>query len=210
MKEKQMHLHPVLVGFALIMLALAASLVNQAAAAPGSTAANEAAFHAFTSKPDKASKQALQQYFSEQEIYPIEDWTPEFEQLILDGHPLALEVAFESIPYTDGATSLHRDGLIGKTIMSAPEAFLWGVTRYRSSIRRMDVLAGYLGEEYVDDLPASIRGLEDRYFSLRNVESQDYNEARDEVLLLLSERIYKRRERLKEFGQAMDHVDESE
>ena len=192
------------------VLTLAASLVNQAAAAPGSTAANVAAFHAFTSKPDKASKQTLQQYFSEQEIYPIEDWTPEFEQLILDGHPLALEVAFESIPYTDGATSLHRDGLIGKTIMSAPEAFLWGVTRYRSSIRRMDVLAGYLGEEYVDDLPASIRGLEDRYFSLRNVESQDYNEARDEVLLLLSERIYKRRERLKEFGQALDHVDESE
>lgn len=210
MKEKQMHLHPVLVGFALIILALAASLVNQAAAAPGSTAANEAAFHAFTSKPDKASKQALQQCFSEQEIYPIEDWTPEFEQLILDGHPLALEVAFESIPYTDGATSLHLDGLIGKTILSAPEAFLWGVTKYRSTIVRMDVLVGYLGSDYVDDLAGSIRGAEDRYFSLRNVESQDYNEARNEALLLLSEKIYRNRKLLKKHGASLNPIDEGE
>lgn len=201
---------PVFIGFFLAVLTLIAGLVSPVAGATDNTANNRAAFQAFTDAPSKASKHALQQYFSEQESHPIEDWTPEFEQLILDGHPLALEVAFESIPYTDGATSLHLDGLIGKTILSAPEAFLWGVTKYRSTIVRMDVLVGYLGSDYVDDLAGSIRGAEDRYFSLRNVESQDYNEARNEALLLLSEKIYRNRKLLKKHGSSLRPIDEGE
>ena len=183
-----------LTSFAWAILMMIVSLVSPIASATDTAANNRAAYQAFTDAPSKESKQVLQQYLIAHEMRPIEDWTPEFEQLILEGHPLALEVVFESIPYTDGALSLHRDGLIGKSILTAPEAFLWGVTRFRSTIVRMGVLVGYLGTDYVDNNPASIRALEDRYLSLRNVENQNYNEARDEALLLLSERIYKRRQ----------------
>ena len=201
---------PDFIGFSWAILILIASLASPVASATDTAANNRAAFQAFTDAPSKATKRALQQYLLEHEMRPIEDWTPGFEQLILEGHPLALEVAFESMPYTDGALSLHRDGLIGKSILTAPEAFLWGVTRYRSTIRRMDVLVGYLGQESVDNLPFSIRGMEDRYFTLRNVESQDYNEARDEVLLILSEMIYRERKLLKEIGLTLDSTDQGE
>lgn len=194
MTGKQMLPHSVLSRLVMVALILVAGLMSQVAAAAGSsTSANQAAFHAFTSAPDKASKQTLQQYFSEQEVHPMIDWTPEFEEMIENGHPLALGVAFESLPYMGGATTLHLSRLIGKTILSAPEAFLQTATQRRSSIRRLDMLVWPLGDEYVDNVPATIRGLEDHYFSLRNVDSQDYSEARNEILLFLSEQIFKLR-----------------
>ena len=199
---------PVFIGVFLAVLVLIASLISPVASAADTAANNRAAFQAFTDAPNKATKRTLQQYLLEHEMRPIEDWTPGFEQLILEGNPLALEVAFESMPYTDGALSLHRDGLIGKSILTAPEAFLWGVTKYRSTIVRMDVLVGYLGQESVDNLPLSIRGAEDRYFSLRNVEIQDCKEARDEALLILSEKIYMDRKWLKELGPSLNSIDE--
>ena len=205
-----MPLQTVFIGLSLAILALIAGLVSPIASATDTAANNRAAYQAFTDAPSKESKQALQQYLLTHDMRPIEDWTPAFEQLILDGHPLALEVAFESIPYTDGALALHRDGLIGKSILTAPEAFLWGVTRYRSTIVRMDVLVGYLGEEAVDNLPFSIRGAEDRYFALRDVETQEYNEARDEALLILSEKIYKGRKWQKVLESRLEAIDAEE
>ncbi|WP_157719040.1 hypothetical protein [Halopseudomonas salegens] len=183
------------------MFMLAAGLISPFAnAAKSDSEKTLAAFEAFTSAPSKITQQALMQYFSQQATHPITERTPEFEQMVLEGHPLALEVAFECMGYTDGAESLHLRWLIGQSIMSNPEGFLKAVTKYRHTIQRLGALVGYLGPDYVDNLSASILGLEERYMALRDIDSPEYSEARDEVLLALSKRIYQRREQMQEIS----------
>lgn len=165
-----------------------------------STSANTASYQTFTQQPDLRTQQALLGDFRQQKVDPVADMPTDFREMILKGHPLAMEVAFEALTFADGADAAVIYELLGNSISANPEDFMTLLATHLPDIDRLDALLGNLGEEFTDDLPTSTRVLEDRYFALRNVSVEEHSEAREQALLALSKMIFHNREMMVQIG----------
>lgn len=180
----------------LTLLITAVVSVSLSDIARSETASDTNSYQAFTSIPDVTTQDRLLRDLRQQAIDPVADMPATFREMVLSGHPLALEIAFEMLSVSDGADAAVFSQLLGNTVVSNPEAFLHALTQYLPSVDRLDALLGDLDGEYIDNLQASTRELEDRYYALRNVDSETYSEAREQALLVLGRMILQNRERM--------------
>lgn len=180
----------------LTLMITAAVSVSLSDRAHSGTASDTNSYRAFTSIPDVTTQDRLLRDLRQQAIDPVADMPATFREMVLSGHPLALEIAFEMLSVSDGADAAVFSQLLGNTVVSNPEAFLHALTQYLPSVDRLDALLGDLDGEYIDNLQASTRELEDRYYALRNVDSETYSEAREQALLVLGRMILQNRERM--------------
>lgn len=204
---KQVLSRTFLIGVVPVSLILVTGLLTPVAGTANSDPVTSNVYQVFTSAPDRDTQNSLLHGLRGHAVRPAMDMSSEFRQMVLDGHPLAMEVAFENLAFADGADAALIYELLGESVSSNPEAFLQALTEFLSDIDRLDALLGHLGEEYTDDLPASTRALEERYLALRDVDSPDYNEAREHALLALSKMIYENRalKQLKQAASAEHH-----